>query len=256
MSRILYLIPGSEFPREEMEHRTAVLNSGLMNGERHQVSVACAGYGPDSIENAVQAEFSTFGMLRYALAHRDEFDALIIGCADDVGAFPLREALDVPVIAPMETAVAFSAILGEHFTVLTNTDASVPESRALLRKYDVLSRCARIVPVEVPAIQVSCPEIRDTVVSKLCSAATAAAEQGAESLIYGCMSFAFLGIDGMLTEKCGLPIVNPALVSVKAAEMLLDLGLRHSDASYPKLNLNSVLPAILELEEQFESQNK
>jgi allantoin racemase len=47
------------------------------------------------------------------------------------------------------------------------------------------------------------------------------------------MSMAFTGMERELSDRLGVPVVNPVLAALKTAETLLDLGLSHSRASWP-----------------------
>ena len=58
-------------------------------------------------------------------------------------------------------------------------------------------------------------------------------EDGADVLVMGCMSMAFMDVDRELSKRLGIPVVNPVLAALKTAETLLDLGLSHSRASWP-----------------------
>jgi allantoin racemase len=58
-------------------------------------------------------------------------------------------------------------------------------------------------------------------------------EDAVDAITYSCMSMAFLDIDGVLSEKLEIPIVNPGKAAVKMAELCIDLNLTHSKLSYP-----------------------
>ncbi len=58
-------------------------------------------------------------------------------------------------------------------------------------------------------------------------------EDGADVLVMGCMSMAFMDVDRELSKRLDVPVVNPVLAALKTAETLLDLGLTHSRASWP-----------------------
>ena len=51
-------------------------------------------------------------------------------------------------------------------------------------------------------------------------------EDGADAIVLGCMSMAFLpGVARSLQEKLGCPVINPVLAALKTAEMSATLGL-------------------------------
>jgi allantoin racemase len=55
----------------------------------------------------------------------------------------------------------------------------------------------------------------------------------AGSITFGCMSMGFLMIDEKLSDALGVPVINPVKVSVRIAEIMIDLGLVHSKIAYP-----------------------
>ena len=118
MSTILYIMPGQGVSQEEIERRTAIANSFLLNKE-NEVVITDTDEGPSSIESSVEGDLSVKGVLLKLIEKKGSFNSVIIGCADDPGLFSVREIMNVPVIGPMETSIAFSKILGERFGYIT-----------------------------------------------------------------------------------------------------------------------------------------
>jgi allantoin racemase len=58
-------------------------------------------------------------------------------------------------------------------------------------------------------------------------------EDGADVLVLGCMSMAFLGITDELQHRLGIPVVNPVTAALKTAELLVAINLTHSKRAYP-----------------------
>jgi allantoin racemase len=58
-------------------------------------------------------------------------------------------------------------------------------------------------------------------------------DDGVNVLIPGCMGMAFLGIPEEAQKALGVPVLNPAAVALKLAELYVRLGLRHSKRAYP-----------------------
>jgi len=237
MSVILYLMPGGGMDPAEIARREQIANTFLANPDKHQVTVASVGYGAEAVESTVEADFSVMGLVKHAVDHRGEYDALIIGCGDDPGLFSLREMLDVPVVGPMECSVALTQLLGERFALITTGAEAVAESRALYRKYGVINRCASIRYLDAGVLDMQQGGAsRASLVQRFADEVAKAAGEGADSAVMGCMTMAYLLLDEDVNKLSPIPIVNPAKVAVKTAETLLDLNLRHSDAGYPKPN--------------------
>lgn len=240
MAEILYLMPGGAMDAAEVSRREVLANSFLTMPDRYHVSVRSVGYGADSIECFIDGDFSVTGLLQYALSHKGGYDALIIGCTDDPGLFSLREVLTVPVVGPMESSVAIASLLGHSFGVIATEQSAVPESHTLLRKYGVDSRC-----VSIRCLNQSAAALRhyigDALEHTLLQRLNEVAQDGADCAVLGCMSMAFGPLDEKVAKNSPIPIINPAKASIKTAETLLELGLRHSDASYPKPNMIPIL---------------
>ena len=58
-------------------------------------------------------------------------------------------------------------------------------------------------------------------------------EDEAEAVIPGNMSLAFLQRHREHTMKIGFPVLDPVSLSVKVAELIVDLELTHSNRAYP-----------------------
>jgi Asp/Glu/hydantoin racemase len=90
---------------------------------------------------------------------------------------------------------------------------------------------------------------KDDIVNAFVRESTLAVQDGASSIIMGCMSMAFHLLDEEANKAVDVPIINPAKVSINAAESLILMKLAHSRQTYPKSDLmklkNSVLPNLL-----------
>jgi allantoin racemase len=66
-------------------------------------------------------------------------------------------------------------------------------------------------------------------------------EDGAEVLVLGCMSMAFLGIDAQVQQRLGVPVVSPVIAALKAAETMLAHAITHSRLSWSQAKAKPVL---------------
>ncbi len=248
MAEILYLMPGVGVTQEEKRRREGIANRFLASTANH-LTVDNSDEGPLSIESSIESDMCIPGMLKKVIALKGRFDALIVGCADDPGLFSLREALDSPVVGPLESSIAVSTLLGDRFAIIMPTKEGFPETRTILRKYRAEDRCASLRAVDCPVLglmgqKAGRPEILDRFIEEC----REAVREGASSIILGCMSLAFLLPDELVRGELAVPIVNPAKVAVKTAEMLLALGVSHSRVSYPRPDMEklrrSVLPGL------------
>jgi allantoin racemase len=69
-------------------------------------------------------------------------------------------------------------------------------------------------------------------VRAICAAGKAAVEQdGAQALVLGCLGMA--GMAAQVQEELGVPVIDPAQVAIRYAELIVGAGLTHSLISYP-----------------------
>ena len=246
MSNILYLVPGVGLDEQEKKRREGLANTFLTHSA-NRVVVDDVTEGPTSIESSVEEYMSVPGTLRKIVQVQKDFDAIVLGCAGDPGLAPARELAEIPVIGPVESSIAAALMLGDRFSIVTVLDTIVPAIRHLLRSYGMADRCASVRVVDCPVLDLA--GNRDTVLEALVEQGRAAVEQdGASSLILGCMSMAFLLMDEPAGEQLDIPVVNPAKVAIKSAEMLVTLGLSHSRRTYPTPDMDKLRQSIFKRE--------
>lgn len=232
--RICYLVPGalSRGPggREELERRAAFLRERSLTGA--DVTVVDDPRGPLSIESAAEEELAAAGIARAAAALADEeHDAVVIGCFGDPGLDGAREALRIPVVGPAQASIHLAAQLGDRFALLTVVDGVVPVLRRLVRRYGLEAALAGVWAVDVPVLELR--GRRTEVLGMLASRAERAVADGADVLVLGCMTMGFLDVAADLQERIGIPIVNPVLAGLHAAETMVAGALRHSRRAWP-----------------------
>ena len=169
-----------------------------------------------------------------ALARRpSEPDAMIVGCFGDPGLAALREAFDCPVVGPFEASLHLGAQLGHRVGVVTALDSLVPVLDRLARGMGEGANYAGAVGVNVGVLDLPAhaPTLADTIAD---AGRALVRDRGADVLVLGCMSMAFLGMAEAVGERCGVPMLNPARVALATAEALVSLGVRHSRRSYPR----------------------
>jgi allantoin racemase len=243
MVRLLYLMPGIEVGQAEMRRREKIAAQFLTDPSNKIVVEECD-EGPVAIESVTENEMSVPGLIKKALKLKGTYDALIVGCAGDPGLYALREVLDVPVVGPLESSLAVASMLGYKYSVATILETGIPKVWSTLRKYGEDHRCASVRAIQAKVQEMVDGDVsRDSVIRSVETVADMAMTDGASCVILGCMTMAFLLVDESTTSP--LPIVNPAKVSVKIAEMLATLGIRHSDISYPKPDIEKLQRTIL-----------
>lgn len=233
--KILYLIPGwmsrSGAGREEMARRLRFLQQAAQPGTT--VEVWDVEGGPTSIESMYEEYLSVPGALgRLSEAAADGFDAVVLGCFGDPGVDGARELVTIPVVGPGEAAMLFAAALGHRFSIITVLDSVIHPLRRLARDVGVDGKLASVRAVNIPVLELASD--RRATYERMVEAGRLARDiDGADTLILGCMTMAFLGEHRALAGALGIPVVNPVHAALKLVEAEVAMGLAHSKRAYP-----------------------
>lgn len=245
MSRILYLVPGSGMPANEVKRREALANSFLIN-PANEVFFACADDGPASVESYIESEMSVGPVLKRLIKLHGTYDAVIVGCADDPGISSIRELVNVPVVGPFESSLAVASMLGPFFGVVSILEEVNTETKVLVRRLGFAEQLAGVASIDCNVLDMMEGLIPEHAVTKVVTDACARlAETGACSFVLGCMTLAFLLIDEPATASLGLPVINPAKVAVNMAELMLSTKLKQSRKAYPRPNFGKLEKSLL-----------
>jgi allantoin racemase len=232
--KVLYQIPGDlsagPLGTQELSRRRELLHGWAAPGT--SVEIADSPGGPLSIESHVEEALCVAPMIR-AITHRDDRpDAVIVGCFGDPGVAALREILECPVVGPFEAAIHLGAQLGARVGVVTVLDSVVPLLDHLVRGMGLSLRYAGGSAIDVPVLELR--NDRDKVTEQVIRAGKALAGSGADVLVLGCMSLAFLGVAERTAPLIGVPVINPARCALKTAESLGAQQLASSRRTYAK----------------------
>jgi allantoin racemase len=183
--------------------------------------------GPAAIEGAADAAVVVPELLRLIPAAEAEgFDAAIIGCFSDPGLDALRERVDMPVIGPGAAAMHLAVQFGTRFSILAPSGRGQGRVAARLRALGLAELFASVRGVGCSVMDLA--QRRSGAFERIVEAGRSCVdEDGADVLVLGCMSMAFLpDIDQALRDELGVPVVNPVLAALKTAEVAVGLGLR------------------------------
>ena len=141
--------------------------------------------------------------------------------------------LRIAVIGPGAASLYLAAQLGTRLSVLTPAGRGFGRVAARLRALALEPLLASVRGIGLSVMDLA--QQRPGALEKATKAARSAVEQdGADILVLGCMSMAFLpGICETLSEGVGVPVVNPVIAALKTAEMVAGMSLAHSKIAYP-----------------------
>lgn len=164
-------------------------------------------------------------------AEADGASAGIIGCFSDPALDAIRETVRMPVIGPGQSAIALALQLGESYSILSPLDSGAKRARPRLRAQGFTERLASIRGVGVSVVDLTHGD--NAAWHRVVDTGRRCIDDGADVLVMGCMSMAFMGLERELSDRLAVPVVSPVLAALKTAETLLDLDLSHSRTAWP-----------------------
>lgn len=234
--KLLYLIPGTMHETAEgcaeMERRRASLQAHAFCGTT--VDVSDTENGPSSIESVFKEYVSIPATVERAVqAQKEGYDGIILGCYADPGIDALREMLEIPIAGPLESSCFAALTLGHRFSILTVTPEMCPVLEdEFAAKGGAPRRLASVRAIDLDVLDLlQNPKLLQERLLK--AAEQAIQNDGADTLILGCITLAFSGMDRLLEETFGVPCINPILTALKQCEGNVSIGLGHSKKAFP-----------------------
>jgi allantoin racemase len=160
-------------------------------------------------------------ILEFILKHQERYDALVIGCAGDAGIEGAREQARIPIVGPGESSIVLGALGDKRFSMVTTSLERAAIKRRLVREAGLdVNRLVSSHSMDIPVLEMG-RDLKRTQ-RNLIRAMKEAKSHGADVMILGCMSVAFMD-SALLKEaekKAGIPLVNPIVTAIKMAEAL------------------------------------
>lgn len=221
--------PDAVMTREQMDEREKLLKKIARNDT--VISMDCPHNNNICIDSLTDVALSSGEIIKMAAeAEKEGYDAVGIYCLSDPAISACRELLKIPVLGGGQTAFQVACGLGYSFSLITTSNNRIPEKREFIRTTGVEpSRLCSIRSIDTPLSDIR--KDREKTIKSIIHAAEKCADDGAEVIILGCLSF--IGMGKEVSEAIGLPVVDPAFALVNMAELLYSQGLTHSKRSYP-----------------------
>ncbi len=201
-----------------------------------QLSVVCLDKGPASIESRYEEALCVPDTVSKIMqAEREGVDAVISDCFGDPAVEEAREMVSIPVIGPAETSMHVAAMLGHKFSVVTVLERLIPLIDHHATKTGQTERLASVRTVDIPVLEL---DEQDKLLKALVEESVKAVrDDGAHVIIFGCTGMAGLAqkVEEGLRQNgiTDVRVIDPAVLAVKMAEALADMGLSHSKRTYP-----------------------
>jgi allantoin racemase len=229
--KIIYVVPGP-MDLSETARRGELLKKWASPGT--QVDITRVEEGPASIESAYEEYLSIPATAKLIFQlEKQGYHAAILGCAGDPGLEAMREiTLQMAVVGPGETSMLIAAMLGYRFSLLTVMDSMIASGYELAHRAGVAAKLASVKAINVAVLDLA--KDKAATLDKIVRVGRQAIqEDGAHSLVLGCMSMGFLNVAEEVQEILEVPVINPSKVVLKTAEALVGSGLSHSKKAYP-----------------------
>ncbi len=241
--RLLYQMAtakqATDLGRAEVNRRQAYARSFL--GPDTTLDVAVPKEGVGSVESRADAALAVPALLESVQrAERDGYDAVIISCFSDPGLEACRELVSIPVTASAQASMHVAAQLGSKFSVIAPGKKRSSRGQENPRKYGLWEKFASVRNSGLSVMDLA--RDKNKTLERLAEVGSEIVERdGSDVLILGCMSMAFHGIERELSDRIGVPVVNPVPASIMMAELFVRSGLRHSVLSYPETEFPRML---------------
>ncbi|PJJ65101.1 aspartate/glutamate racemase family protein [Compostimonas suwonensis] len=155
----------------------------------------------------------------------ERYSVGVLAGAIDPGLDEIRSGSAVPIVGPFEATLRVVETLGRPVTILTSDAVIAGATRdKLASQYPDAQVCSvRHIGVSVAEIagMMDDPRALDEVRRSIVAQGRAAIEEdGAAAFQFGCMTFATLGVRDPLIAELGLPVLDPARISVTVAGLI------------------------------------
>lgn len=215
--KIAVVIPNTTMPEAAMAERKAFLQA---NGASDLELVLWRNdAGPASIETEAERDEAGLEILRH-LQRRgfDGIDAVIPWCAADPGLLALRQVIPLPVVGPLMAACHAASMAGERFSLVMPA-GSRKLNRLRVESYGFGHKLASVRQVDTPVLELRADLERT--LARLAEEVNAAADEGADSVVLGCM--ALFGLAPRIGAR--IPVIDPALAALNMATAMVRMGL-------------------------------
>ena len=204
--------------QSKIEYRTIVMKKWSQNETKVQYYTGAN--GPLSIESMFEeyaGAIKMAGLLKQAEA--DQCDALIITCAGDPGIDELRNATSIPIIGTGQAGMTAAALLSNRFSLITVDDGMIYTGYEMAKKLGVLRKLASVRALNMAVLDISASH-QDVIQKLIKICRKCIDEDGAQAIVLGCASMAFLQVTDKLQDELGVPVINLSQLALKLAEVV------------------------------------
>ena len=158
---------------------------------------------------------------RCASAERDGFDAVIIHCFVDPGLGEARERVRIPVVGPGEVTLRAGATLSRKIGITTPSNDTIDCYAPYLKALGIEDHVVGVEAIERPLAPFARQDPGEMTEAFL-DAARRLVARGAEMICPSGLAYIPVRVSAAAaSERLGIPVLDPALLSLRTAEMLV-----------------------------------
>jgi len=136
-----------------------------------------------------------------------------------------REVTEKVVLGPAETSMSVALHLGSKFSIISTFANTASWVRLQTARLGVEARLASAIGLDIPVLELE--QNPERTADEIVQAAVKAVDKyGAEVIILGCTGMALLA--HQVRQRLSVPLIEPAATTLKMAELMVKLGLRHT----------------------------
>jgi allantoin racemase len=191
-------------------------------------------HGTHSVESLTDEAYNApFILEQIVRANNEGYDVIVVDCACDPVLEAAREVSKVPVVGPRNTAFHLALTLGTRFGVVTVQGESLKKCiEHGVRKEGLESFCAGVRYLKMPVLNIAKkPEQAQKEI--LQESRELIQNHGADVIVLGCTALSHEVDLKPIMDELQVPIIDPWIVAIKTAFMLVESGLTHSKVAYP-----------------------
>jgi allantoin racemase len=153
-------------------------------------------------------------------AEQEGYDAVIMHCCSDPGLEEARRRVSIPVIGPGEATLRAGAILGRRIGMTVPGTDSVAHHSEQVRELGLADRVVGVEPINRP-IGTYAGQDPKAMTDALVAAAERLVARGADVICPSGLAFIPVRVAAdEVSERIGVPVLDPALLAVRSAETL------------------------------------
>ena len=142
-----------------------------------------------------------------------------------------REMFDFPIVGPAQSTMHTACQLGHKFSLITIFDSMIHMGHKQAHEYGLSHHLSSVRAINIPVLELL--NDLDFTFNKLKKLGKKIVkEDRADSVLFGCMTMSFAGLEKKLEKEIGIPVLNAGRVALKTLESMISMEISHSVTAY------------------------